>query len=305
MRVLLVAPSQASLPKSVQEVESVVNSGLNVRLLQSSVSQSDLVKELSTPGKFDVLWFATHGGTEGIILTDDVLSPSAAVSIIRGSGVKLVFLNTCSSLSVASAIQNEANVDVICTITDVPDIEAYRTGALFAAKLVQTGNFRRSYELSKPGKNSTYIYLSSAGPLENGKSEFEQLRKTVDELESAARSRDKAEVHKKTSELNDLARRIDEHDGVIVGIKGEVKEVKDRVSTLEDHVFVPRSVLMWRLASAITVIIALAIFLIEDLNKRFLVTLPNGLLFESAIITLAIVFWYVGFLTSKQTGDEP
>ena len=150
MRILLIAPSQALLPFSAQAVQAVVISGLSFKLLQSSVSQRDLVGELSVPGGYDVLWFATHGNSDGILLSNESLTQSAVVSIIRGSGVKLVFLNTCSSVSMATAIQNEANVDVICTITDVPDIDAYRTGAQFAAKLFQTNEFRRSYELSKP-----------------------------------------------------------------------------------------------------------------------------------------------------------
>lgn len=304
LRVLLVAPSQASLPQSTQEVEAVVNSGLSVQLLQSGVSQRDLVQQLSTPGKFDVLWLATHGDTSGILLSSEVLSPSAIVSIVRGSGVKLVFLNTCSSVATASAIQNEANVDVICTITDVPDIEAYRTGALFAAKLVQTGNFRKAYELSKPGRNSTYIYLSGVGTMENGKSEFEQLRKTVDEMETAARARDKVEVHRKTSEVADVCKRIDAHDGDISAIKHDVEHVSHRVATLEDHVFIPRSVWAWRIASVFTLVVALVVFLVEDLKRLFLPSLWSGVFIEAAIITLAVIFWYVGWLTARQSEDS-
>lgn len=304
LRILLVAPSQASLPQSTQEVEAVVNSGLSVQLLQSNVSQRDLVQQLATPGKFDVLWLATHGDTSGILLSSEVLSPSAVVSIVRGSGVKLVFLNTCSSVATASAIQNEANVDVICTITDVPDIEAYRTGALFAAKLVQTSSFRRSYELSKPGRNSTYIYLSGIGPTENGKSEFEQLRKTVDDIEAAARARDKSEVHRKTSEMTDICKRIDAHDGDINAIKGDVEHVKQRVTTLEGHVFVSRSVLIWRSMSVFTLLVALVVFLVDDLRQLFLPSVWSGAFIEIAIVTLAMIFWYVGYLTSRQSDES-
>lgn len=304
MRILLIAPSQASLPLSAQEVEAVVNSGLSVKLLQSNVSQRDLVSELSVPGRYDIIWFATHGDSNGVFLTNEVLSPSAVISLIRGSGAKLVFLNTCSSVSTASAIQNEASVDVICTITDVPDVDAYRTGAQFAAKLFQTGEFRKSYELSKPGRNSTYIYLSAAVPTQNGKSDYEQLRKTVDELESAARSRDKATVHSKVDELNAIGIRIDKQDGELKVIKGDIHDVKQRVTTLEDHVFIPRKVWIWRVLSLITVFVAIAVLAIEDLSKIFLSGLLPGVFFEAAILSLAMIFWYVGFLTAKQSQED-
>lgn len=304
MRILLVAPSQASLPQSAQEVEAVVNSGLSVKLLQSNVSQRDLVSELSTPGRYDIIWFATHSDGNGILLTNEVLSPSAVISLVRGSGAKLVFLNTCSSVSTASAIQNEATVDVICTITDVPDVDAYRTGAQFAAKLLQTGDFRKSYELSKPGRNSTYIYLSAAGPLQNGKSDYEKLRKTVDELEDASRKRDKAAVHEKACELAEICTRIDQHDGEFKAIKGDMHDVKQRVTTLEDHVFIPRRVWIWRLASVFTVFLAIVVFAVEDLSRVFLPGLVSGAFFEAAVLTLAAIFWYVGYLTAKQAQED-
>lgn len=304
MRILLIAPSQASLPQSAQEVEAVVNSGLSVKLLQSNVSQRDLVSELSTPGRYDIIWFATHSDGNGILLTNEVLSPSAVISLVRGSGAKLVFLNTCSSVSTASAIQNEATVDVICTITDVPDVDAYRTGAQFAAKLLQTGDFRKSYELSKPGRNSTYIYLSAAGPLQNGKSDYEKLRKTVDELESAARLRDKSTVHSKVDELNAIGARIDQQDGELKAIKGDMHDVKQRVTTLEDHVFIPRRVWIWRLFSMFTVLLAVIVFAVEDLSRVFLPGPVSGAFFEAAILTLAAIFWYVGSLTAKQAQED-
>lgn len=301
MRVLLVAPSQASLPQSTQEVEAVVNSGLSVNLLQSNVSQRDLVRELGTPGKYDVLWLATHGDASGIMLTSEVITPSAIVSLVRGSGVKLVFLNTCSSIATATAIQNEANVDVICTITDVPDIEAYRTGALFAAKLSQLGSFRRAYELSKPGRNSTYVYLSGVGPVENGKSEFEQLRKTVDEIETASMARDSSEVHRKTAELAAISKRIDAHDGEIGQIKGDVEHVKRRMTNIEGHVYVPPKVILWRAMAICSLAIGLIILMVEDLKRLFLPTISSAIFVEFGIISLALIFWYVGSLTAKQT----
>lgn len=300
MRILLVAPSQATLPQSTQEVEAVVNSGLSVNLLQSSVSQRDLIRELATPGKYDVLWLATHGDASGIMLTSEIITPSAIISIIRGSGVKLVFLNTCSSVATATAIQNEANIDVICTITDVPDIEAYRTGALFAAKLLQTGSFRRAYELSKPGRNSTYVYLSGVGPVENGNSEFQQLRKTVDEIETASRARDASEVHRKTTELAAISKRIDAHDGEIGQIKGDVEHVKRRMTTIEDHVYVPPKVILWRALAICSLLVGLTVFMVDDLRFLFLPTLSSTIFVEFGIISLAVIFWYVGLLTSKQ-----
>jgi hypothetical protein len=297
VKVLLVAPSQVSLPQSSQEVEAVVNSGLSVRLMQASVSQRDLVSELSVPGKYDVLWLATHGDKDGILLSGEILSPAAITSIIRGSGVKLVFLNTCSSFQMANAIQSEASIDVICTITDVPDIEAYRTGALFAAKLFQTGNFRKSYELSKPGRNSTYVYLSGFEPMLNGDSEFGKLRKSVDELEAAARSHDKVEVHRKSVEITALCQKVDEHSG-------EIKEIKKRLTIVEEKQSPPFRVFIWRLSAVLTLIIALVSILSEDASGFLFANVWSEAFVAAALVTLAVVFWVLGTLTAERLSEN-
>lgn len=304
MKVLLVAPSQVSLPQSSQEVEAVVNSGLSVRLMQASVSQRDLISELSIPGKYDVLWLATHGDKDGILLSGEVLSPSAITSIIRGSGVKLVFLNTCSSFSMANAIQSEASIDVICTITDVPDIEAYRTGALFAAKLFQTGNFRKSYELSKPGRNSTYVYLSGSGPVLNGDSEFSKLRKSVDDLEAAARSHDTTEVHRKSVEIAALCQKVDEHSGEIKEIKNEIRETKKRLTVVEDKQSPPLRVFVWRLGSVLTMIIALVSVLSTDASSFLFANAWSEAFVFAALLTLSVVLWILGSLTADKLSED-
>lgn len=304
MRVLLVAPSQASLPQSTQEVEAVVNSGLVVRLLQASVEQRDLVSELSTPNRYDILWLATHGNQNGVQLSSEILSLSAMVSLVRGSGVKLVFLNTCSSLAMAIAIQNEANVDVICTITDVPDIDAYRTGALFAAKLAQTNAFRKSYEQSKPGHNSTYVYLSKVDTVQNGDSEFGKLRKTVDELQDAARLRDKVAVHGKAVEIVELVERINTHDGEITGIKGEITGIKGRLTVVEIKQSPSPSVLIWRWLAVFTAFVALVAVIVKDVNDFLFYNIWSEIIGVSVLILLALMFWLFGDSVQKKQTDD-
>lgn len=304
MKVLLVAPSQVSLPKSSQEVEAVVNSGLSVRLLQADVTQRDLISELSVPGRYDILWLATHGDKDGVLLSNEMLSPSAITSIVRGSGIKLVFLNTCSSFVMANTIQGEANVDVICTITDVPDLEAYRTGALFAAKLLQTNSFRKAYELSKPGRNSTYVYLSSSGPLLNGDSEFGKLRKAVDDLEAAERQRDSAKVHEKSCEITALCKVVDEHSGEIKEIKGDIRDTKKRLAVVEDKQSPPPRVLIWRIASVITLIIAMVAVLSEEASAFLFANVWSEVFITGALVTLALVFWTIGTLTAQKRTEN-
>lgn len=162
MRVLLVAP-RTNLLLADEEVQDVVNSGLDVaRLLQGEINQVELTREIRR-GNFDVLWFCTHGTEQGVQLSDGLLTISALTQLVRGR-FNLVVLNSCSSVYAAQQIQNETTAAVVCTIVEIPDMDAYRTGSLFAHALARLGDSRAAYEQSKPGGNRLYLYLAGAAP---------------------------------------------------------------------------------------------------------------------------------------------
>ena len=170
--VLLVAPD-TGLEFGQEEVQDILRSGLNVTPLLGDVTQVELTREIAR-GRYDALWLVTHGSTDGVQLGSrhiavtqinappipDLLDISALTALVRGR-FRLVVLNSCSSLAAAQMLQNEAAVDVICTIVDAPDQDAYRTGALFAHRLAETGDPRRAYAQSRPGGNRLYIYLAA------------------------------------------------------------------------------------------------------------------------------------------------
>lgn len=161
MRVLLVAP-RTDLPLVDSEIQDVIRSGLEVTPLLGSVSSTDLLREIRA-ADYDCLWLATHGGPDGVQLSDGMMAASELVAVIRDR-FKLVFLNTCNSLLVAQLLQEEANASVICTLIGVPDRQAYQTGSLFATALSDTGNIAAAYKRSKPGGNRSYLYLAALDP---------------------------------------------------------------------------------------------------------------------------------------------
>lgn len=159
MRVLLVAPRIQELPNIDREVAGIVNSGLSVRLLNGDVSRTDIVKAISD-GEFDLLWLASHGVHEGVYLSDGILDASALITYVVSNGIRHVFLNTCDSMLVANVIAQGAGVDVIATVGQVGDKRAFETGVLLASHLSKGMEFRQAYELSKPGQNENYIFLT-------------------------------------------------------------------------------------------------------------------------------------------------
>lgn len=163
IKVLLMVP-KSNLPLADAETQDVQRSGLVVTPVLSPVTQVTFTREILA-SNHDGLWLAGHMDAQGNFLLDggELISPSALASLVRGH-FQWVFLNSCQSIFSAQSLQNETEADIICTIIDVPDIDAYRTGALFANWLVRLGDVRAAYEQSKPGGNRVYVYLSSARP---------------------------------------------------------------------------------------------------------------------------------------------
>jgi hypothetical protein len=164
LRVLLVAP-RTNLLLADEEVQDITRSGLIVTPLLGNVTRSELLRDIKG-GAYDVLWFATHGSAEGIQLSDGMLAAHDLVPLIR-ERFRLVILNTCSSLLTAQQIQEDANVGVICTITDVPDPQAYQMGSLLASHLAAGKSVHDAYKLSKRGGNRIYLYLPALSPTED------------------------------------------------------------------------------------------------------------------------------------------
>ncbi len=160
MKVLLVAP-RTNLLLVDAEVQRVLRSGLDVTPLLGTVNHETLLDEIDE-SDYDTLWLATHGGPAGILLSDDILSPSLLAPLVREK-FSLIVLNTCESIMVAQMLQNETDAEIIATVQTVPDREAFQTGALFARALAQTQDTAAAYNIARPGANRTYIRLAGNG----------------------------------------------------------------------------------------------------------------------------------------------
>lgn len=157
--VFLVAPD-TDLALAKEEVQSILRSGLAVTPLIGEVTHTELVRETIALPPTDVTWYCTHGNEEGILLSDGIMSTSLLVPLIRDR-FRIVVLNTCSSIQVAQALQNETGAIIIATIADVPDREAFQTGSLLASSLAIYGDINRAYQAAKPGSNRTYVLLGN------------------------------------------------------------------------------------------------------------------------------------------------
>lgn len=147
--VLVVAPATNGLSDVENELRGLTES-LRPVVLRNGVTVRD-VTEAASRKAWDILWFACHGTTEGVELTDGILETSTLVSLVKGAGVRLVVLNTCESDMIGIYVWALTGAAVICTISQVPDRTAYVTGRLLGESLGRGLSIREAYERSSPG----------------------------------------------------------------------------------------------------------------------------------------------------------
>lgn len=158
MNVLLVAPD-CGLQGALNEVRAVALA-LHPVPLNGTVTRKDLLDALGGH-VWDIIWFATHGDQNGIMLSDGAVSIADLTAIARNSGAYLVVLNSCSSRYVGMEIYYELGVDVITTEAAADDMSAYQTGAFLARNLASGLSVVDAYERSKPGQNALYHLFSA------------------------------------------------------------------------------------------------------------------------------------------------
>lgn len=252
-RTLVVAP-RTNLAYAEEEVTAVVNA-LNANLLQGSVTANMVLDKVSEG--WDVIWFMTHGNEKGILLSDGSLDASTLTTFIRTAEARLVVLNTCQSIGVALAIHNELLTNLICTLREVPDREAFFTGKQLAFQLARGKSFSQAYLAAKPGQNTDYIFLV-------GKDRDKpSAALTTVPLETKAPSGPRGRQLPNESE-GDYAERIQRLDAIVSGDmlwgqEGLVNTVKTLLDAVNN---VKRAVLVLQLAVIATLVLVFIIMLI-------------------------------------------
>lgn len=160
MRILLVAPLQDDLPDVRVEVGTIASQH-RCKVLQGSEANDATIARVLDDNRFDVIWWATHGSADGLMLTDGQLPTDGVAQYVRNSGAGLCVINTCSSLDIAHMVIDETGADAICTISEVPDKSAMRTGLLLSSALQHTNRFHDAYMQAKPGGGRFYRYVKN------------------------------------------------------------------------------------------------------------------------------------------------
>lgn len=162
MKVLLVAPLGQNAPiYAVQEMAAVANA-LHPHILSGNVTAADIGDAMREP--FDLVWFATHGGDAGLLLSNSqIITADRLVQYLRRHR-PAVFLNTCDGDRIAIEINNATKAPVIFNRAPVDDEEAAATGKLLAEQLAAGASIEEAYRQSRPEDSQTYRMIGTTTP---------------------------------------------------------------------------------------------------------------------------------------------
>lgn len=133
----------------------------------------------------DITWFVSHGNKDGILLSDGMISISGIVQYVSAAAPRLCVLNTCASEDIATAIASDTHVDIICTIAEINDVDAMRTGRLLATELVTNDDFEDAYNRVRP-ISGRYRYVRAGRVTINRSAENDAaMRREMQELTRA------------------------------------------------------------------------------------------------------------------------
>jgi hypothetical protein len=207
LRVLYVAPDTGNsniTDRQQRLLTDISSTGLNVTAVLGKVSVSQIVQQLRG-GQYDILFLVAHGYPNGILLTqtapnlpNEELTPAHLSSVAR-YGLKLVVLLACDSVTVGNMVVTSAQVDTICTVTQLDTDTAYLTGSLLAQGLADGLSTRDAFEKARPGNDVDYVYLAARHI------ELDSKLTGLDTLQSAT-------IQEQARRLDDHGKRLDGHE---------------------------------------------------------------------------------------------
>lgn len=128
MKILIVAPSLGGVD-AVGEVRRI-SQYHDVVTLYGTVTADDVYRAVQEK-PFDALHFATHGGPDGVQLSDGILDAETIAQFLRLRESKGLFLSSCDTGKIAAYAVQHGAVWAISSEVELPDADAWKLAAAF------------------------------------------------------------------------------------------------------------------------------------------------------------------------------
>lgn len=156
--ILVIAPhiEPIDLPQKTIEIASIQRYH-DAKVLSGTVRDSDIEAAI-VEQEYEIIWVISHGGDDGFLLSDGLLTAQALIQYVRVNESRLCVLNTCQSEEIALLLAAESGADVVCTIGDIGNADALRLGQLLAGELAFVNNYRDAFDIVAPSESNYRYY---------------------------------------------------------------------------------------------------------------------------------------------------
>lgn len=247
MRIFLIAPDNPNLPNVQVEVAAIARQHECVKLV-GEVRDTDIgtaIAKMRDDGfQPDIMWFVSHGNQSGILLSDGMISISGIVQYVSAASPRLCVLNTCASEDIATAIASDTHVDIICTIAEINDTDAMRTGRLLSSELVTNDNFEDAYNRVRP-ISGRYRYVRAGRITINRSAETDAaMRREMQELTKAMyelRATISADIRITNSQVALVQKQLDALERQQEAREQQTELMQQQIATMEQQIVAMRS----------------------------------------------------------------
>lgn len=157
---LVIAPNHDDLTGVADEAATIAAS-MNGRLLQGEVTARRIIDHIDRRS-YGRIWFCSHADERGVWLSnEEILTADQIAWLCNSVGAEELVINTCNSSHFVVDIQLASSVDVLFSVSVVPDIEAMIVAQSIAQHYTQTGDLEQSFNVVTGG-SGLYKYLRNA-----------------------------------------------------------------------------------------------------------------------------------------------
>lgn len=160
VRILIVAPNVAGID-AIAEVRRI-QALHDVAVLHGTVTVDDVYRALSEK-VYDSVYFATHGGPDGILLSNNVIMSAEDVAqAARQKEVRGLFFAACQTGRLASYCVRHGVTWAISSEVDLPDEAAWKLAATFYGhqRNGHAQDFVGAYLLADSGDGEYALHIS-------------------------------------------------------------------------------------------------------------------------------------------------
>jgi hypothetical protein len=153
--------SELAIPAEMQDVANTFSAAGHVVRITPASRQG--LREAMYAGTFEMVWFAGHGGSDGLVLADGVWRPVDCGRWLVAVGAWALVMNACFSAEHVMAIQQVADVDVVATIAvaGVEDDAAAETALYLARAYVESNSLMAATQQASAGGQIQYRFFPS------------------------------------------------------------------------------------------------------------------------------------------------